>query len=81
MAKNRYKQAKKVFSISLGAGGPGFESLHSDHLSLKKRLFGRFFCVKSLILEIHLTTFQLWSIGQIGGGCPTGYELKKQRNP
>ena len=30
MAKNRYKQVKKVFSISLGAGGPGFESLHSD---------------------------------------------------
>ena len=32
MAKNRYKQVKKVFSISLGAGCRRFESCHSDHV-------------------------------------------------
>ena len=57
MAKNRYKRVEKVFSISLGAGGPGFESLHSDHLSLKNRLKRRFFCVKSSFFEFRLTTF------------------------
>ena len=56
-----YKQAKKVFSIPLGAGGPGFESLHSDQLSLKNRLFRRFFCVNSSFFGVYLTTFQLWS--------------------
>jgi len=30
MAKNRYKQAKKVFSISLGSRDRAFESPHSD---------------------------------------------------
>ena len=29
---------------ALGAGGPGFESPHSDHLWQKNRLFRRFFC-------------------------------------
>ena len=57
MAKNRYKQAKKVFSISLGAGCRRFESCHSDHLSQKNRLKRRFFCVISLVFEFHLTTF------------------------
>ena len=33
MAKNRYKQAKKVFSISLGARCREFESPHSDHMN------------------------------------------------
>ena len=56
-AENRYKRAKKVFSIPLGAGGPGFESLHSDHFSLKNRLKRRFFCVISSIFEMYLTTF------------------------
>ena len=40
---------------ALGAGGPGFESPHSDHLSQKNRLFRRFFCVLSsgfAVLEI-----------------------------
>jgi len=30
MAKNRYKQAEKVFSISLGCRGWVFKSPHSD---------------------------------------------------
>ena len=30
---------------ALGAGGPGFESPHSDHLWQKNHLFRRFFCV------------------------------------
>ena len=47
MAKNRYKQAKKVFPISLGAGCRRFESCHSDQLPQKNRLFRRFFCVNS----------------------------------
>jgi len=33
MSKNRYKQAKKVFSISLGPSGRRFEPCHSDHKS------------------------------------------------
>ena len=46
---------------ALGAGGPGFESPHSDQKTLKSRLFRRFFCVKSSTFRLHLTTFQLWS--------------------
>ena len=57
MTKNRYKQAKKVFPISLGAGCRRFESCHSDHLSQKNRLKRRFFCVKSSFFEFHLATF------------------------
>ena len=36
---------------ALGAGGPGFESPHSDHLSQKNRLFRRFFCVFCYVLQ------------------------------
>ena len=32
---------------ALGAGGPGFESPHSDQILQKNRLFRRFFCVLS----------------------------------
>ena len=35
MTKNRYKQAKKVFPISLGCGSRAFESRHSDQTPLK----------------------------------------------
>ena len=41
--------------IGLGAGGPGFESPHSDQILQKNRLNGRFFCVLSsafAVLEI-----------------------------
>ena len=40
---------------ALGAGGPGFESPHSDHLSQKNRRKRRFFCILSsgfVVLEI-----------------------------
>ena len=36
MAKNRYKQAKKVFSTSLGCRGRAFESHYSDQNVLMK---------------------------------------------
>ena len=35
MAKNRYKQAKKVFPISLGPGDRAFEPHYSDQSPLK----------------------------------------------
>jgi hypothetical protein len=50
MAKKRYKQAKKVFPISLGAGCRRFESCHSDHLSSKNRLLGGFSALKVCFL-------------------------------
>ena len=40
--KKRYKWAKKVFLISLGAGGPGFESPHSDQKLWKSAFLGGF---------------------------------------
>ena len=52
-AAERAKEGDRVpFESSdtrLGAGGPGFESPHSDHLWQKNRLFRRFFCVISSI--------------------------------
>ena len=43
MAKNRYKQVKKVFSISLGSRDRAFESPHSDQKPLKSVDFRGFF--------------------------------------
>ena len=37
---------------ALGAGGPGFESPHSDQISQKNRLFRRFFCIFSSVFSI-----------------------------
>ena len=52
---------------ALGAGGPGFESPHSDQILQKNRLNRRFFCILSLIfvvLEIAvLRRFQWWKCG------------------
>ena len=52
----------------LGAGGPGFESPHSDQILQKNRLNRRFFCILSLIfvvLEIAvLRRFQWWNSGR-----------------
>lgn len=67
-AENRYKRAEKVFPISLGAGGPGFESPHSDHLSQKNRLFRRFFCIFSLIFAILVIAVLRRFLGQKSGG-------------
>ena len=54
--------------IGLGAGGPGFESPHSDQILQKNRLNRRFFCILSLIfvvLEIAvLRRFQWWNSGR-----------------
>ena len=53
---------------ALGAGGPGFESPHSDQILQKNRLKRRFFCILSLIfvvLEIAvLRRFQWWNSGR-----------------
>ena len=62
-AENRYKRAEKVFPISLGAGGPGFESPHSDQKTLKSCLFRRFFCVKSSVFSFcvdHISCWKIW---------------------
>ncbi len=77
MAKNRYKQAKKVFSISLGAGCRRFESCHSDHLFQKNRLKGRFFCVKSLFFSF---TWPHSNCGQRGKMAALSLERKNAEN-
>ena len=53
---------------ALGAGGPGFESPHSDHLSQKNRLFRRFFCIFSLIFAILVIAVLRRFLGQKSGG-------------
>ena len=77
MAKNRYKQAKKVFSISLGAGCRRFESCHPDHLFQKNRLKGRFFCVKSLFFSF---TWPHSNCGQRGKMAALSLERKNAEN-
>ena len=57
-SENGYKAPEKVEKFlfkSLGAGGPGFESPHSDQKTLKSRFFRRFFCVKSSVFYFSLT--------------------------
>ena len=83
MAENRYKRAEKVFPIGLGAGGPGFESLHSDHLSLKNRLFRRFFCVKSLFFSFARPHFNYGQRGKMAiiTAVQKNYENRQIPNP
>ena len=45
---------------ALGAGGPGFESPHSDHLSLENRLNRRFFRVFCSVFAFWITAVQRW---------------------
>ena len=45
---------------ALGAGGPGFESPHSDHLSQKNRLFRRFFCVFGSVFAVLMIAVLRW---------------------
>ena len=52
---------------ALGAGGPGFESPHSDHFLQKNRLFRRFFCVFSSVFAVWITAIQRWFKGQKSG--------------
>ena len=52
---------------ALGAGGPGFESPHSDHLSQKSRLKRRFFCVFCSICVAWMIAVQQWFKGQKDG--------------
>jgi len=48
-AGKHYKSIQKIWFKRLGAGGPGFESPHSDQILQKNRLNRRFFCILSLI--------------------------------
>ena len=50
--KNAGKDTEKIYFNRLGAGGPGFESPHSDQISQKNRLFRRFFCIFSSVFSI-----------------------------
>ena len=63
-----HKSPQKIWFKRLGAGGPGFESPHSDQILQKNRLNRRFFCILSLIfvvLEIAvLRRFQWWNSGR-----------------
>ena len=52
---------------ALGAGGPGFESPHSDHLSQKNRLNRRFFCVLSSAFVVLVIAVLRWFQGQNSG--------------
>ncbi len=52
---------------ALGAGGPGFESPHSDHLSQKNRLFRRFSCVLSSVFWGLMIAVFWWVKGQKSG--------------
>lgn len=71
-AEERAKEGGRVpaegSDTRLGAGGPGFESPHSDQISQKNRLNRRFFCVLSsvfAVLEIAvLWWFQGWNSGR-----------------
>ena len=53
---------------ALGAGGPGFESPHSDHLSQKSRLFKRFFCIFCSAFSAGTIAVQRRFKGQKDGG-------------
>lgn len=67
-AGKHYKAPQKIRFKRLGAGGPGFESPHSDHLSQKNRLFRRFFCIFSLIFAILVIAVLRRFLGQKSGG-------------
>ena len=42
--KRLFRAASKVLLFALGAGGPGFESLHSDHLKIEEIRDCKSFC-------------------------------------
>ena len=66
-AGKHYKSIQKIWFKRLGAGGPGFESPHSDHFLQKNRLFRRFFCVFSSVFAVWITAIQRWFKGQKSG--------------
>lgn len=53
--------------ISLGAGGPGFESPHSDQILQKNRLNRRFFCLMSSVFVVLEIAVLWWSQGWNSG--------------
>ena len=56
------KECREILEriYALGAGGPGFESPHSDHLSLENRLNRRFFRVFCSVFAFWITAVQRW---------------------
>ena len=67
--------------IGLGAGGPGFESPHSDHLSQKNRLKRRFFCVFCSVFAVWAIAVQRWFQGQKSGGSMNGENRRNRQIP
>ena len=65
----------------LGAGGPGFESPHSDHLSQKNRLKRRFFCVFCSIFAFGVIAVLWWFKGQKSGGSMSEDSRWNRQNP
>ena len=67
--------------ISLGAGGPGFESPHSDQILQKNRLFRRLFCVLSSVFVV-LEIAVLWRFqGQKSGGSMSEENRRNSQIP
>ena len=68
---------------ALGAGCRRFESCHSDHLSLKSRLFRRFFCVKSLFFSFARPHFNHGQRGKMAiiTAVQKNYENRQIPNP
>ena len=62
-----HKSPQKIWFKRLGAGGPGFESPHSDQILQKNRLFRRFFCVLSLVFAV-LVIAVLWRFKERNSG-------------
>lgn len=66
---------------ALGAGGPGFESPHSDHLSHKNRLFRRFLCViSSVFTGLMIAIFWLFK-GQKSDGSMSEDSRRNRQVP
>ena len=66
---------------ALGAGGPGFESPHSDHLSQKNRLKRRFFCVFYFVFKDRTIAVQQWFKGQKSGGSMSEDSCRNRQIP
>lgn len=67
--------------ISLGAGGPGFESPHSDQILQKNRLNRRFFCVFSWVFLVFVIAVLRWFWGQNSGGDMSERDRRNRQIP
>ena len=76
-----HKSPQKIWFKRLGAGGPGFESPHSDHLSQKNRLKRRFFCVFYFVFKDRTIAVQQWFKGQKSGGSMSEDSCRNRQIP